>query len=87
MLVMETDRGFVPQGLVRSTEVVLYQPFGKVLVELLAVARHVPHGDKLFLQGPVESFVKGIVRGSLYPREILGNTEPRGYLPEVQGKL
>ena len=58
---MVLDRYLVAKGLVGSFEVVLNKPLGQFPIEGLAVGRHIPHLDKLFIKCAVEPLLKRVV--------------------------
>jgi hypothetical protein len=55
----------------RSTEIVLHEPFSQVAVEDYGVSRHVSETDKFILECTIESFVDRIVLGGFDPRPVV----------------
>ena len=62
----------------RSSEVVLNQPFGQSLVKDSTTIRQMAKGNEFILQGAVESLIHGIVLGSAGTGEIMIEVERLG---------
>jgi hypothetical protein len=67
----EIDRWQIPQGLVRSSEVVFDEPFRQAPVELRGIGGHVAEVDKFILDSSVESLINRIVFWGLKPRPVM----------------
>lgn len=84
---MKVDRGHVVQRLVRSPEVVLYQPLGQMGIEPLAVQGQIAQLDELFPEGAVKSLIHRIVSRGPRSGEVMREMEQICRIPKVLGKL